>query len=139
MPAALEFEQATYTAEEWLDDLMARLGWHDRQRTYVALAAALHALRDALPQEAAIDVGNQLPVLVRGLYYDGWHPRGRRAAHTRPDFLERIHDGVHRDPAIDADAVARGVLALRVARLPAGEIEDAKAATPHDLHNLWPS
>ena len=97
MPAALEFEQATYTAEEWLDDLMARLGWHDRQRTYVALAAALHALRDALPQEAAIDVGNQLPVLVRGLYYDGWHPRGRRAAHTRPDFLERIHDGVHRD------------------------------------------
>ena len=139
MPAALEFEQATYTAEEWLDDLMARLGWHDRHRTYVALAAALHGLRDALPQEAAIDVGNQLLVLVRGLYYDGWHPRGRRAAHTRPDFLERIHDGVHRDPAIDADAVARGVLALLVARLPAGEIEDAKAATPHDLHNLWPS
>lgn len=139
MPVGREFEQATHTAEKWLDDLMARLGWHDRQRTWAALGAALHALRDALPQDAAIDVGNQLPLLLRGLYYDGWHPRGRGAAHTRPAFLERIHDGVHRDPAIDADAVARAVLALLATRLPAAEIEDAKAATPHDLHNLWPS
>jgi hypothetical protein len=28
---------------------------------------------------------------------------------------------------------------LLAARLPASEIEDAKAATPHELHNLWPS
>lgn len=139
MPAGLEFEQAIHTAKEWLDDLMTRLGWRDRHRTCAALVAALRALRDALPQEAAIDVGNQLPVLVRGLYYDGWHPHGRDAAHTRHAFLERIHDGVHRDPAIDPDAVARGVLAVLAARLPAAEIEDAKAATPDDLHYLWPS
>lgn len=139
MPAGLEFEQATRAAKEWLDDLMARLDWHDQHRTCAALAAALHALRDALPHDATIDVGNLLPILVRGLYYDGWHPRGRDTAHTRSAFLERIHDGVHRDPAIDADAVARAVLALLAARLPAAEIEDAKAATPHELHNLWPT
>ncbi len=50
-----------------------------------------------------------------------------------------IHDGVHRDPAVDAEQVARAVLALLAARLPAAEIEDAKAATPSALHNLWPS
>ena len=139
MVGTLEFAQATHIAEEWLDDLMARLGWHDRYRTCAALAAALHALRDALPQEAAIDVGNQLPILVRGLYYDAWHPRGRSAARTRAAFLARIQDGVHREPAIDADAVAHAVLALLAARLTAAEIEDAKAEMPHDLHNLWPS
>jgi len=139
MSTTSEFEQATHTAEEWLDELVTRLAWRDRRRAYVALSATLHALRDALPRDAAIDVGNQLPVMLRGLYYDGWHPRGRRAARTRSAFLERIQDGVHRDPAIDADAVARGVLALLAARLPVAEIEDAKAATPHGLHNLWPS
>ena len=35
--------------------------------------------------------------------------------------------------------VARGVFALLVARFPAGEVENAKAATPKDLHNLWPA
>lgn len=139
MPGTLEIEQATHTAEEWLDDLKARLGWQDSHRAYAALTAALHAFRDALPQGAAIAVGNQLPILLRGLFYEGWHPRGRSAGRTRSAFLERIQDGVHRDPAIGADAVARAVLALLAARFPAAEIEDAKSATPHDLHNLWPS
>jgi hypothetical protein len=31
------------------------------------------------------------------------------------------------------------VLALLTARLPAADIEDAKSATPEELHNLWPS
>jgi uncharacterized protein (DUF2267 family) len=58
---------------------------------------------------------------------------------TRSAFLGRIHDGVHRDPAIDPEQVARAVMAQLSARLPAAELEDAKAATPRALHNLWPS
>lgn len=63
----------------------------------------------------------------------------RRQPASRDAFLERIHDGVHRDPGIDTEQVARAVFALLAARLPAAEIEDAKAATPSVLHNLWPS
>lgn len=68
----------------------------------------------------------------------GWSDR-ERAYHSRAAFLERIHDGVHRDPGVDAEEVARAVFALLAARLPAAEVEDAKAATPKELHNLWPS
>jgi uncharacterized protein (DUF2267 family) len=99
----------------------------------------LHALRDVLPQDEAVYVGAQLPVLLRGLYYDGWHPSRRTSPRSRSAFIERIQDGVHRDPGIDAEQVVRAVLALLAARLPAGELEDAKAATPRPLHNLWPS
>jgi uncharacterized protein (DUF2267 family) len=63
----------------------------------------------------------------------------RPPTRSRGAFLERIHDGVHRDPGIDTEQVARAVFALLAARLPAAEIEDAKAATPGVLHNLWPS
>jgi uncharacterized protein (DUF2267 family) len=77
--------------------------------------------------------------VLRGFYYEGWHPGRRAATRSRGAFLERIHDGVHRDPAVDPEQVARAVLAVLAARLPAAEIEDAKAATPKPLHNLWPS
>jgi uncharacterized protein (DUF2267 family) len=77
--------------------------------------------------------------LLRGLYYEGWHPGIRGIARSRTAFLERIHDGVHRDPGIDAEQVARAVFAMLAARLPPAEIEDAKAATPKPLHNLWPN
>jgi uncharacterized protein (DUF2267 family) len=76
--------------------------------------------------------------LLRGLYYEGWHPRTRAAA-SRSAFLERILDGVHRDVAVDAEQVARAVMALLATRMPPAELEDAKAATPPALHNFWPS
>jgi uncharacterized protein (DUF2267 family) len=54
-------------------------------------------------------------------------------------FLERIHEAVRRDPDIDAKQVAHAVFALLEARLPPGELEDAKAATPKPLRSFWPS
>jgi len=139
MASLHDFQAAVRAAEEWVDDLTRRLSWHDPVRAYLALVATLHALRDGLERDEAIYLGTNLPTLLRGFYYDGWH-RGRHgAASKRSAFLARIHDGVHRDPGIDAEAVARCVFAMLAARLPAAEIEDAKAATPKPLHNLWPS
>jgi uncharacterized protein (DUF2267 family) len=134
-----DFNAAVQSAEEWVDDITKRLGWHDRARAYLALLAALHALRDCLGRDEAIYVGAHLPTLLRGLYYEGWHRGGHTAAKKRDRFLARIHDGVHRDPAVDPEQVARAIFALIAARLPAAEVEEAKTATPRELHYLWPS
>lgn len=139
MSEVQELTVAVKMTQEWIDDLVRRLGWHDRERAYRVLLATLHALRDTLARDEAVYIGAQLPPLLRGLYYEGWHPGAVRAARSRSAFIERIQDGVHRDPAVDAEEVARAVLAMLAARLPAAEIEDAKAATPRSLHNLWPS
>ena len=137
--ALRELDGVVQAAMDWVDDLMQRLGWQDRDKVYSALIAALHALRDWLPREEAIYIGACFPPLLRGLYYEGWHPAGRPPTKTRRAFLERIHDGVHREPGIDAEQVAKAVLALLAVRLPAAELENAKAATPEELHGLWPS
>lgn len=134
-----DLNAAVQTAEDWINDLMRRLGWQDRERVYLALLATLHALRDSLTRDEAIYIGAQLPTLLRGLYYEGWHPSARTTTKSRSRFLERIHDAVHRDPGVDTEQVARAVFALLTAHLPAAEIEDAKAVTPSVLHNLWPS
>lgn len=139
MTALQDLDAAARAAKDWIDDLMQRLGWHDRERAYLVLIAALHALRDCIGRDEAVYLGAHLPPLLRGLYYEGWHPGARPAARSRRAFLERIHDGIHRDPAVDAEQVARAAFALLAARLPAAEIEDAKAVTPRELRNLWPS
>lgn len=140
MAGVRELEAAVSPAEEWVSELMQRLGWRDREKVYCGLMAALHALRDGLPVDEVVYLGEHLPTLLRGLYYEGWHPTPRAASpESRAAFLERIHDGVHRDPGIDSEQVAHAVLALLAARLPASELEDVKAATPSALRNLWPS
>ncbi|MER8563693.1 DUF2267 domain-containing protein [Mesorhizobium sp. M0578] len=138
MCASQDFNNALQLTQNWISDLMWRLRWHDRERVYQALIATLHALRDSLDRDHAVYMGARLPVLLRGFYYEGWHPGRRAIAKDRNSFLDRIHDGVYCDPAVDPEEVARSVLAQFVDRLPAAELERAKAATPKMLHNLWP-
>ena len=139
MTLSQDIAYSARASEEWVEDVRSRLDWHDRDRAYLALLATLHALRDYLPREEAVYVGAQLPPLLRGLYYEGWHPAARPPGRGRSAFLERIHDGMHRDVAVDPETVAHAVFALLATRLPAAELEDAKAATPRVIHNLWPS
>jgi uncharacterized protein (DUF2267 family) len=75
---------------------MAKLG-PDRQVAWHALGAVLHALRDRLPVGLAVHLGAQLPLLVRGLYYDQWHPSEQtlkeRSSEQFPDHVKaRLRD-----------------------------------------------
>ncbi|BCG97409.1 MULTISPECIES: DUF2267 domain-containing protein [unclassified Mesorhizobium] len=138
MCARHDFNNALEVTQNWISDLMWRLGWDDRERVYQALIATLHALRDCLDCEHAVYMGARLPALLRGFYYEGWNPDGRAKVRNRNSFLERIHSGVQRDPAVDPEVVARLVLGQFIDRLTTAEVERAKAATPRMLHNLWP-
>lgn len=134
-----EFEAAAHAAEQWIADLTRSLGWQDREKVYLALTATMHALRDCLPPHEAVFLGDHLPVLLRGLYFEGWRLAKYSSLRTRDAFLERIREGVHRDPGIDAEHVARVVLSLLAGRLPAFELEDVRAVTPKELRALWPT
>lgn len=139
MTASPELDFVAQAAAQWIDDMAQRLGWHDRDKAYLAFIATLHALRDSLPPEEAVFLGEYLTPLIRGLYYGGWHmTKGPRATKTREAFLERIRDGVHHDPGINAEQVGHAVFALLAARLPAAELEDVKAATRKELRAFWP-
>jgi len=134
-----EFDDAVRASDKWLDDLKHRLRWEHSDRVYLALLATLHALRDHLPTDEVARLGAALPPLLRGFYFEGWHPRGRSGGKiNREAFFSRIHEGVHRDPGIDTDQVSHAVFALLGERLSSSDLEEIKAATPAPLHGLWP-
>ena len=66
------FDKTVQTTNAWLKEIMEVTG-PDRHRAYRVLAAVLHALRDRLTVDEAAQLAAQLPILVRGLYYDQWH------------------------------------------------------------------
>ena len=134
-----EFDDAVRASDKWLDDLKHRLGWEHSYHVYLALLATLHALRDHLPTDEVARLGAALPPLLRGFYFEGWHPRRRPAGQmSREALLSRIHEGVHRDPGIDTEAVSRAVFALLADRLSSADLEEIKAASPAAVHALWP-
>ncbi|WP_036259523.1 DUF2267 domain-containing protein [Mesorhizobium sp. WSM3224] len=138
MYVSLDPDYALQATQNWISDLVWRLRWHEREQVYRALIATLHALRDCLDRDEAVYIGAQLPALLRGFYYEGWHPAWRTKARNRNSFLDRVHEGVHRNPAVDPEEVARSVLGQLADRMSVAEIQEAKAATPRVLNDLWP-
>jgi uncharacterized protein (DUF2267 family) len=76
-------------------------GWpkERRSQSYNALRAVLHALRDRLTVDETAHFAAQLPMLVRGLYYDGWEPSRVPKKMQREDFLKQIRDEMPKDLA----------------------------------------
>jgi uncharacterized protein (DUF2267 family) len=134
------FDATLQKTHGWLNDLMSELGGDDKRRAYLALRATLHALRDRLPVEEVAQLAAQLPMLVRGFYYEGWDPTGKpvRERH-REQFLARIGLELAGADAIDPECIARAVFRLLAQRVSAGEIEDVKQILPAELRALWPA
>jgi uncharacterized protein (DUF2267 family) len=133
------FDTTLHKTNSWLNDLMQVLGWQDRHKAYMALKATLHALRDRLTVEEVAQLGAQLPMLIRGFYYEGWDPTGKplRVRH-KEEFFARIEQEFREDDHIDPQRVARAVFTVLAKRVSEGEIEDVKHVLPTEIRDLWP-
>jgi uncharacterized protein (DUF2267 family) len=133
------FDSILQTTNIWLNEIQEQLGWQDSYRAYHALRAVLHALRDRLPVDQAAALAAQLPMLVRGFYYEGWHPHGKpRKERHKEEFLAHITAAFRDDPAVDGEQVARAVFCVLSRHVTPGEIDNLKQSLPAELHALWP-
>jgi uncharacterized protein DUF2267 len=73
------FDKTIQESNTWLKLLMEHLGTNDREYTYRVMKATLHALRDRIGPETAVHLAAQLPMLIRGMYFEGWHPASKHA------------------------------------------------------------
>lgn len=133
------FETTIQKTNAWLKDLMESEGWEDRHRAYLALRAALHALRDRLTVEDAAHLAAQLPMLVRGFYYEGWDPsQNPEKIKTKEAFLAHVAELMPPDPELDSERVVRAVFELLFKRITKGEVQHIKGSLPKAIRELWP-
>jgi uncharacterized protein (DUF2267 family) len=132
-------DRTVHQTQAWLGHIADDLGWEDHDKTYSALRAVLHTLRDRLPPDEAADLAAQLPMLVRGIYFEGWHPSDKPLRYqNREEFLDRVRRAA---PKLQADETERAVAAVfreLSTELDWGEVEEAREAVPREVRALWP-
>jgi uncharacterized protein (DUF2267 family) len=134
------FDTTLQKTHLWLNEIMTELGWEDnRHWAYLALRTVLHTLRDHLTVEEAMHLGAQLPMLIRGFYYEGWTLTGKPVKERRKEeFLAHIRHAFRNDERIDPEEVVRAVFRVLSRRVTEGEISDVKHLLPAALRDLWP-
>lgn len=133
------FSHTVQQTMEWLDELRVLLGVGDERSAYAALRGVLHQLRDRLTVEEATDLGAQLPLLVRGIYYENYNPSKTPEKIRHLDaFLGELSAKLKGHEELDPETAARAVFALLEAKITPGEIDDVVSAMPSELRKLWP-
>lgn len=135
-----------HTLEEthkWLQELRDQGPFESEQQAYSYLRAVLHAVRDRLTVEEASHFAAELPMLVRGFYYEGWRPAlaPNRDRKTVDDFLEAVRESLRDEttPISDTGAATTAVLGLLTNRMAEGQIRHARDQMPKDMQPLWPA
>lgn len=131
-------DQAPQVLAEWLNLLQQDLGWPDRGRAYMLFRETLHAVRDFLTVDEAADLAAQLPVLIRGIYFEGWVP-SRTPGHPRAvdDFLNRVMRPFGDDPPVEPDVAVAAVFSLLKRHVSLGEYDQVSQAMRKSLRDLW--
>ena len=108
------------------------------RRSDRAQRAVLHESRDRLSVAEAADLSAQLPIIVRGIYFEGWIPaRVPHKVRSKQKFLDEVTMRLLPNPIAPEPAV-RDVFALLAHHCDPGEISDVIGQLPADIRELWP-
>jgi len=131
-------DQTIHKTNEWIDDVKNEIGCMSREEAYRALSSTLHALRDRLVPEEAVQLAAQLPLLIRGMYYDGYTLSGKPlTVRSKDDFLDLVGSELTTTPEINPEDAAKGVFSVLERRVSKGEIDDIKSQLPEEIKELW--
>ncbi|AKF05941.1 DUF2267 domain-containing protein [Sandaracinus amylolyticus] len=133
------FEHTMQLSYEWLREYAEELGSCTAQLAYRCLRAALHAIRDRLPANESAALAAQLPLLLRGVYYEGWRPSHVPAAlDSVDDVYDEIATVLEGGPHAAPRDVLRAALSVLNDRIDAGEIRKLRHQVGEELRRIWP-
>jgi uncharacterized protein (DUF2267 family) len=131
------FDKTLQETNAWLKIVMDDLRIDSRERAYAALRATMHALRDRIGPENANHLGAQLPLLLRGTFYEGWHMARTptRERHLQ-DFLDHIAKELPKPLNDDPQRAAHAAFSAMRQRLDPGEFNKLLRILPAELQQL---
>ncbi|GHB04823.1 DUF2267 domain-containing protein [Modicisalibacter luteus] len=132
------FDRTLHTTHIWLDEIMEDTQV-SRQTAWHELGAVLRCLRDRLPLPLAVNLGAQLPLLIRGSYYERWQPSDQPdRIRTREEFLQQIDDELAKtSQETDTTDAVRAVFATLSTHVDPGQIDKVKEVLPKPIRALW--
>jgi uncharacterized protein (DUF2267 family) len=130
------FDKTLQTTHVWLNELCDELG-PDKHHAWKVLSVVLHTLRDRLPIGVAAHLGAQLPLLIRGVYYDQFVPGRMPTRCDREDFIAEVDEWLADARPTDPVEAVQTVFRVLSRHVPTGEIAKVQDTLPKDLRAFW--
>jgi uncharacterized protein (DUF2267 family) len=132
------FDKTLHITNTWLGEIMAETG-NDRHVAWHALGTVLRTIRDRVGPGLAVHLGAQLPLLVRGLYYDQWNPAVEPTKwRSLDEFLNLLMADFRGMENVDPTRAAQAVFRVLNHYLDPGQVGNVRTAMPEEVRAIWP-
>lgn len=126
-------DRTTAKTYEWLHAVARQTGVDDLHHSYQVLRAVLHGVRDHLAPTVAAHMAAQLPMLLRGVFYEGWDPAHVPQRASFGDFLARVEREAGLKGTSEAEDAARAVMAVCWDELGEGTMNHLLSVLPQEF------
>jgi uncharacterized protein (DUF2267 family) len=131
------FDKTLQTTNIWLGDIMKAIG-PDRHAAWKVLSVVLHKLRDRLPVEVAAHLSAELPLLIRGVYYDQYEPaRQPSGCRNIDEFIHEVREWLTDARPTNAKEAIAAVFATLSRHISEGQIVKVQGALPESIRRFW--
>jgi uncharacterized protein (DUF2267 family) len=131
------FDKTLQKTHTWLAELSDEIG-PDRRLSWHVLTTVLRAVRDQLPMELAAHLGSQLPLLIRGAYYDHFRPSELpNSVRSLDEFLQGVAVELNMGRPVNSRNAARAVFQILSRHVNRGQIEKVKKSLPKEIRAIW--
>jgi uncharacterized protein (DUF2267 family) len=130
-------ERSVHKTNEWLSELAAELGTENREETWRVLRSYLQLLRDQLTTDEAAQLAAQLPLVLRGAFYEGFDP-GRQPgkARDREQFLALLAERAQLAGPDEAERAAEAAAHVLSRHVTPGELDDVVSQLPREVREV---
>ncbi len=134
-----DFDHAVHEGNLWLGKIDDRLHLGNRGLARATLRATLHVLRDRLTPEMAVHLSAQLPLVVRGLFFEGWKlSQSPSEDDNSEQFCTHVATLLPPNFPVDTRLVVGAVFEVLWTELDPGETAKIIDFLPRALRSLWP-
>lgn len=131
-------DHSVHLTHEWINELSERLGWASKRSTLRLLRITLRRVRDHLLVDELAQMSAQLPLLIRGFFFEAWVPKQTPIKERNvEDFIAFITEQMGETEEYQGRDDIKCVFDLLNNRLSRGEIEDIRATLPAAIRDLW--
>ncbi len=132
-------DHTVHVTHDWINELADRLDWSSKRSALRLLRVTMHQIRDNLLIDEMAQFSAQLPLLIRGMFFEGWVPK-RTPLKDRHlgDFCAPIESMFEHTLEYRGIEDITRVFVLLNNRLSRGEIEDVRANLPTAIREIWP-
>jgi len=137
------FDRSIHATNLWLKEISREISKEigaDRRMAWRALGVVLRALRDRLTVEDAAHLAAQLPLVVRGAFYEQYRPAVQPdPMRSREEFVARVADGLAGGgKPMDPEKAIKAVFSVIQRHVAEAETAKVRHALPEDIRTLWP-